>query len=80
MVKFVFALRIPFLFLYVNIPALVYDLEIIATMASRTVFVNGYKCPSNKIDIKDLSFVKNFTKVIICGNLMPSIKCGMMAR
>ena len=40
------------------------DLEVRAI----TVSVNAYDPPSSLIDMEDLSFIKSFTNVIICGN------------
>ena len=64
----------------VNIPASINDLEVIAIAICGTL-MNAYKPPSNLIDIKDVSFVKDFCK---CYHLrrfysLPTIKCGMIA-
>ena len=66
---FVFSIKNNLSISKVKIPASINDLEVTAITISGTLIINAYNSPSDLIDTEDLSFVKDFTNVVICGDL-----------
>ena len=62
----------------IRLPECSNSIEIMEIKVSNVAIFNVYNPPANSIDKTCLSFITKFPKVIFCGDLSPTTRCGTL--